>query len=49
MSLGPIYRLHGEHKLQKPALIVAWLEDASSLGVRTVDYLIEGLGWAVRS
>ena len=44
MSLGPIYRLHGEHKLQKPALIVAWLEDASSLGVRTVDYLIEGLG-----
>ena len=45
MSLGPVFRLHGEHKLEKPALIVAWLEDASSMGIRTLDYLIEGLGF----
>lgn len=44
MSQGPVIRLHGEHRLEKPVLIVAWLEDASSLGVRTADYLIEGLG-----
>jgi predicted ATP-grasp superfamily ATP-dependent carboligase len=36
--------VHGSHRLAKPALIVAWVEDASDLGVRTVDYLIEGLG-----
>ena len=44
MSPEPVFRLHGEHRLEKPALIVAWAEDASNLGVRAVDYLIEGLG-----
>ena len=44
MSPEPVFRLHGEHRLEKPALIVAWAEDASDVGVRAVDYLIEGLG-----
>jgi predicted ATP-grasp superfamily ATP-dependent carboligase len=44
LSPEPVFRLHGEHRLEKPALIVAWLEDAGGLGVRTVDYLIEALG-----
>jgi predicted ATP-grasp superfamily ATP-dependent carboligase len=44
LSPEPLFRLSGGHRLDKPALIVAWLEDASSLGVRTVDYLIEALG-----
>ena len=44
MNTGPVFRLHGGHRLEKPALIVAWLEDAGGLGVRTVDYLIEALG-----
>jgi predicted ATP-grasp superfamily ATP-dependent carboligase len=44
LNPGPVFRLHGEHRLEKPALIVAWLEDAGGLGIRTVDYLIEALG-----
>lgn len=44
MSPEPVFRLQGGHKLAKPALIVAWAEDASDVGVRTVDYLIEALG-----
>ena len=44
MSSEPVFRLSGEHRLAKPALIAAWAEDASNLGVRTVDYIIEGLG-----
>ena len=44
MSPDPVFRLHGGHKLSKPVLIAAWAEDASNLGVRTVDYLIEDLG-----
>jgi predicted ATP-grasp superfamily ATP-dependent carboligase len=44
LNPGSVFRLHGEHRLEKPALIVAWLEDAGGLGIRTVDYLIEALG-----
>lgn len=44
MTSEPVFRLLGGHKLAKPALIVAWAEDAGNLGIRTVDYLIEGLG-----
>ncbi len=44
MSTEPIFRLHGDHRLEKPALIVAWAEDAGDVGVHAVDYLIEGLG-----
>jgi predicted ATP-grasp superfamily ATP-dependent carboligase len=44
LSSEPVFRLQGEHRLVKPALIVAWAEDASNLGTRTVDYLIEALG-----
>jgi predicted ATP-grasp superfamily ATP-dependent carboligase len=44
LSGEEVFRLHGQHALEKPVLIVAWEEDASNLGVRTVDYLIEGLG-----
>ena len=44
MSPEPVFQLHGEHRLEKPVLIVAWAEDAGDVGVRAVDYLIEGLG-----
>jgi len=44
MNGEEVSRIHGKHALEKPVLIVAWEEDASNLGVRTVDYLIEGLG-----
>jgi len=44
LSSESVFRLHGDHRLAKPALIAAWAEDASNLGVRTVDYLIEELG-----
>jgi predicted ATP-grasp superfamily ATP-dependent carboligase len=44
LNSEPVFRLRGGHKLAKPTLIVAWSEDASDVGVRTVDYLIEGLG-----
>jgi len=44
LSPEPVFRLHGEHKLERPALIVAWAEDASNLGIRTADYIIEALG-----
>ena len=44
MNPGSVFRLQGGHRLEKPALIVAWLEDAGGLGLRTVDYLIEALG-----
>ena len=43
MNPGPVFRLSGGHKPARPVLVVAWAEDASDVGVRTVDYLIEGL------
>jgi len=37
-------RLSGSPNLKSSVLIVAWAEDASNLGVRTVDYLLQSLG-----
>lgn len=41
---NPVFRLHGRPETEKPALVVAWAEDAGGLGARTADYLIRGLG-----
>jgi len=43
LSPEPVFRLQGGHKLAKPALVVAWAEEASNVGLRTVDYLTEKL------
>jgi len=37
-------RLSGSPDLKEATMIVAWAEDAGSLGVRTTDYLIQSLG-----
>ena len=44
MSAEDTVRLSGNPGLQGSVLIVAWAEDASNLGVRTADYLLQSLG-----
>jgi proteasome assembly chaperone (PAC2) family protein len=38
-------RLSGRSDLKETIMMIAWAEDASSLGVRTADYLIQSLGY----
>jgi predicted ATP-grasp superfamily ATP-dependent carboligase len=44
MTEASPYRMYGNEGMNKTALVVGWAEDAGKLGVKTADYLIEGLG-----
>lgn len=38
------YRITGKYEMESRALIVGWIDDASKIGERTLDYLIAGTG-----
>jgi len=44
MDEGVPYRITGRPEFNRPVLIVGWIDDASMIGERTLDYLASGTG-----
>jgi predicted ATP-grasp superfamily ATP-dependent carboligase len=43
VSQGAEYNIFSKPKLKKPTMIVVWSEEASNIGIRTADYMINDL------